>query len=120
MIAERVRWLRLDDARLDELAEGALMRVRVAGRQLVIVRVDGRLHALRDRCPHQGKPLSGGWCEQGRVVCPWHRYAFDPATGHEATGACAHAEVVAMRRREGGWWVGFPYTTIRLFGVDLW
>ncbi len=42
---------------------------------------DGKLRALRDKCPHQGKKLSHGWCEENKIVCPYHRYSFDLDSG---------------------------------------
>jgi phenylpropionate dioxygenase-like ring-hydroxylating dioxygenase large terminal subunit len=37
--------------------------VRIAGRDIVVVRTGGRLIALEDRCPHRQVPLSEGRCE---------------------------------------------------------
>lgn len=38
---------------------------------------DGRPRALLDRCPHRWVPLSMGTCEQGKIVCAYHGWAFD-------------------------------------------
>lgn len=120
MIVDRIRWRRVEDQRVDELQEGRLLRTKAGSRALCFVRLAGRLHALADQCPHQGKPLSGGWCEDGWVVCPWHRFHFDPATGKARNGVCANAEVFPLERRKDGWYVGFPYTTLRFLGIDWW
>src|SRR6201995_1297183 len=50
-------------------------------RTLCIANIDGTIRALDNECPHRGGPLSEGMVEDGKVVCPWHAYAFDPATG---------------------------------------
>ncbi|HEY8519285.1 MAG TPA: nitrite reductase small subunit NirD [Gammaproteobacteria bacterium] len=47
---------------------------------------DGRVFALRDRCPHRGGPLSQGIVHGARVTCPLHDWVIDLATG-EAMGA---------------------------------
>jgi nitrite reductase (NADH) small subunit len=74
--------------------------VRVEGRAIVVLRAaDGRLHALRDVCPHQGAPLSAGvfggttvpsdvpvyrFGKENEVVrCPWHGFEFDVVTGEQ-------------------------------------
>ncbi len=44
----------------------------------------GQFCALDNQCPHRGGPLSEGMIEAGKVVCPWHAWAFDPATGETA------------------------------------
>ncbi len=51
---------------------------------LCVANVDGVICALDNECPHRGGPLSEGLIEAGKVVCPWHAWAFDPATGATA------------------------------------
>jgi nitrite reductase/ring-hydroxylating ferredoxin subunit len=41
----------------------------------VFHQADG-FHAIDDRCPHQGGPLSEGFITNGRVACPWHQWEF--------------------------------------------
>jgi len=120
MMAKATRWRRVKDERVAALAEGQLLGITVQGMALCFVRMNGTLHALVDRCPHQGRPLSGGWCDEGHVVCPFHRFHFDPATGKARHGVCTDALVHPVQEREDAVYVGFPYTTIRVFGVDLW
>jgi nitrite reductase/ring-hydroxylating ferredoxin subunit len=82
---------------LEELAPGEMRAVEVAGDQVVVIRDrDGQVHALRDRCPHSGAPLSrgrlvakvvGGDVDEYELTselvvrCPWHGFEFEPATG---------------------------------------
>ncbi len=49
---------------------------------------DGRIFALRDRCPHKQGPLSQGIVHGHAVACPLHNWSIDLATG-EALGADA-------------------------------
>jgi nitrite reductase/ring-hydroxylating ferredoxin subunit len=41
----------------------------------------GELIVTDARCPHKGGPLAEGHVRDGAVVCPWHWYTFDLATG---------------------------------------
>jgi nitrite reductase (NADH) small subunit len=41
----------------------------------------GRFYATGAICPHEDGPLSEGWLEADAVVCPWHGFDFDLATG---------------------------------------
>ena len=41
----------------------------------------GRFRAVTALCPHEDGPLAEGWVEGGGVVCPWHGYDFELATG---------------------------------------
>jgi len=84
-------------AAADDIAEGGRLKVDVAGRSIVLFRVDGAFYALADRCPHQGGPLSEGdqigelsaarpgehhYCRRNMIIrCPWHHWEFDIDTG---------------------------------------
>lgn len=47
--------------------------LRRLGRKLALWRgQDGALHALEDRCPHRGAPLSQGVILGDRLACPYH------------------------------------------------
>ena len=43
---------------------------------IMIVRVEGKLLAVRDRCPHRGTRLSHGRYSNGEFVCAYHGMAF--------------------------------------------
>ena len=46
------------------------------GRPYVLARWPDGVRAFEDRCPHRGAPLSRGHLVDGRLVCPYHGYAF--------------------------------------------
>jgi nitrite reductase/ring-hydroxylating ferredoxin subunit len=48
---------------------------------LCVANVGGRFYALDNVCPHQGAALGQGTVEHGFVVCPWHGWQVDPASG---------------------------------------
>jgi nitrite reductase (NADH) small subunit len=60
---------------------GQAKEFSASGRTLCIANIDGVIRALDNECPHRGGPLAEGMIEDGKVVCPWHAWAFDPATG---------------------------------------
>lgn len=121
MIIEGINWRRLDDPRPQALAEGATLRVVFRGKAIRFLRSRGGLHALADQCPHQGKSFEGGWCDtEGLLVCPWHRFAFDPVTGRSKHGSCANVEVVPLAERDDGLYLGFQSIGLRLLGFELW
>jgi nitrite reductase (NADH) small subunit len=62
-------------------AEGEVAEFTVQGRALCVATVNGAIAVLDGVCPHEGGPLGEGIIEDGRVVCPWHAYAFDPRSG---------------------------------------
>ena len=50
-------------------------------RYVLLVRLDGALHALDDQCNHAGHLLSGGRLAGNQVVCPGHGVSFDVRSG---------------------------------------
>ena len=59
---------------------------------------------IRDRdgtCPHEEGPLGEGTIEDGRVVCPWHSYAFDVRTGVAQNDPEVKAEVFEAKVENG-------------------
>lgn len=58
------------------------MREFSAGERTVcIANVDGCYSVMDNVCPHRGGPLGQGVVMDGKVVCPWHGWAWDPVTG---------------------------------------
>ena len=56
------------------------------GGSIVVMRVDGRLHAIRDECPHAGASLADGTLEGAVITCPRHGSQFDVTTGARERG----------------------------------
>jgi len=86
-----------------ELPEGQLRRVDAHGMPILLVRLEGRIHAISETCTHMGGPLSEGRLEDGSVICPWHgsRFALDDA-GRVLDGpATFEAHCFETRVRDG-------------------
>lgn len=60
---------------------GDAKEFNAGARTVCVANVDGKFCALDNECPHRGGPLAEGMVEDGKVVCPWHAWAFDPVTG---------------------------------------
>ncbi|MEI9905476.1 MAG: Rieske 2Fe-2S domain-containing protein [Asticcacaulis sp.] len=52
------------------------MKLKLAGVPVVLWRGEGGVAGFIDRCPHRNYPLSEGRVENGRLVCPYHGWAF--------------------------------------------
>jgi nitrite reductase/ring-hydroxylating ferredoxin subunit/DMSO/TMAO reductase YedYZ heme-binding membrane subunit len=55
--------------------------VCAGGERIAVFKYDGRLSAISNVCQHQNGPLGEGKIVGGCVVCPWHGYEYQPATG---------------------------------------
>ena len=64
-----------------DLWVGEMRGVIVGGEPLVVVRGEDGVCVYRDRCPHQGYPLSEGTLVGHVLTCRVHRHTFDAATG---------------------------------------
>jgi len=73
------RWVRVLDA--DVVRSGFGKYVRVEDRALAVFNDGGAYYTIDDTCPHQGASLGEGFLHEGRVICPWHSWAFDVRTG---------------------------------------
>lgn len=48
--------------------------------KVLLVNLDGKVHALSPRCTHYGAPLKNGVVSpDGRLTCPWHGGMYRPA-----------------------------------------
>jgi nitrite reductase/ring-hydroxylating ferredoxin subunit len=65
---------------VDTVPPGAMRRVEVGSRGILVSNVDGQFYALFDRCPHQGARLSAGVLVGGVVAKEPGCYSFDPAS----------------------------------------
>jgi nitrite reductase (NADH) small subunit len=62
-------------------ADGEAREFDRAGKTICIARVNGELSAMDNVCVHRGGPLGQGVVIDGKIVCPWHGWEFDPKTG---------------------------------------
>ncbi len=61
--------------------EGGTHLARAGSREILIVSTDDGLRVWDGVCPHLAGPLLEGRVTRSRIVCPWHGYVFDCATG---------------------------------------
>jgi nitrite reductase/ring-hydroxylating ferredoxin subunit/uncharacterized membrane protein len=62
--------------RADQVPEGGTAKATVEGRNVLLYKKSGRVHAMEDTCTHAGGPLSEGKIEGDVVTCPWHGSQF--------------------------------------------
>ena len=112
---EAVRWFSVLPT--DSLKRAALCKVRVAGRDILLARLeDGTLAAASAVCPHEAADLSKGRVYMGAIDCPNHHYLYDLRTGrnrypHDVYPAdlalcLAPLPLYPVREQDGWIWVG--------------
>jgi nitrite reductase/ring-hydroxylating ferredoxin subunit len=62
-----------------------MKHVKIKGKEIAIINLEGKYYAINDRCGHMKAPLSKGEIRnvQGKdiVTCPLHSSTFDIVTG---------------------------------------
>jgi len=71
----------IEVSKIDELKDGTMKMVRIAGREILLARVGDKYYATDSRCPHMKGDLSQGKLEGTVVTCPRHGSQFDISNG---------------------------------------
>jgi nitrite reductase/ring-hydroxylating ferredoxin subunit len=76
-------WKRIPDQAIqpEEVSEGEMVGVSVDGKPVLWAKVEGKIHALGNKCPHRGFPLHKGKLEGYTLTCAYHGGQFDIRTG---------------------------------------
>jgi len=90
-------WLKVCN-RSELPAEGTAKEFTLGDATLCVAMIDGKPLALDNVCPHRGGPLAEGTIEGCKVVCPWHQWEFDLATGAATDDADTKAVTYTLRQ----------------------
>ncbi|TFF27084.1 Rieske (2Fe-2S) protein [Jiella endophytica] len=106
-VADALHWHPL--FRAQELEDGTLRPVSLAGHSIVVLRAGDRFHAFQRACPHEGADLAEGWCAAGRLHCPRHQASFDLSSGAVSAGwSFAPPRSYPVELRDGVVWIAVP------------
>ncbi|QSJ14537.1 Rieske (2Fe-2S) protein [Nostoc sp. UHCC 0702] len=105
-----------------ELGANERKVVKVEQRAILLLNHNNQIYAVENSCPHLKLPMKKGKItDDGAIVCPFHRSAFDLATGNvkewstfppgigKVLGVVAKEKTLAVfptRLEEGSIWVG--------------
>ena len=70
---------------------------RCGNKEICVANVDGAYSAMDNICSHRGGPIGQGMVEYGKVVCPWHGWAWDPKTGQAMQDSRAKIAVYPIK-----------------------
>lgn len=93
--------------RVDDIPRlGARRVAREKGLAVAVFRdSDDTVHALLDRCPHRGGPLSQGIVFGDRVACPLHNWSIGLADGCAAAPDEGSTPCFAVKVEGGQVWL---------------
>jgi nitrite reductase/ring-hydroxylating ferredoxin subunit len=96
-------WYKVTEA--EDLCEPFLRKLSAGGKSICVVNTVKEVFALAATCPHAGADLSKGWFENGQLVCPFHRYAYDLHTGRGASGQNDFVQIYPVQIRGDGLYI---------------
>src|SRR3569623_1431457 len=75
-------WLPLGP--LEDMEDGERREVTLpTGKIILLIRAEGKIHAVCADCPHQDTPLAEGSVDGTILTCPLHFWQWDIRTGEE-------------------------------------
>lgn len=111
MLKRLLGFFRSDPIRIEgssKLSEGKAHKISIGdpvagtGRDVLLVRLDGEVHAIDNQCPHAGAFIADGELVEGKfLVCPLHNYRFDPKTGACVNASCRKARRYKTVEKDG-------------------
>ncbi|HEY8395048.1 MAG TPA: NifU family protein [Thermaerobacter sp.] len=87
------------------LEEGRPFRLQVDDHDMLLIRLESRIMAFRNKCPHMGMPLHGGTVHGTVLTCPWHGFQFDLTNGECLTVPHVQLEPFPVRVEGQRVWV---------------
>ena len=66
---------------VDELWDGEMESFDIGDQEVLVLKVDGRVHAYQGICPHQSVSLVEGELEGNTLTCRAHEWQFDVHSG---------------------------------------
>ena len=76
---------------------GEAKEFTVADKIICVANVDGVLSAMDNVCVHRGGPLGQGMVIDGKVICPWHGWQYNPKTGVPDENSSLHVAVYPIK-----------------------
>jgi len=94
----------------EDFPEAKMVPVVLGKRRFLVVRVQGTLLAIDDRCNHAGGPLHQGKLKDFVVECPFHMSRFDLRTGKLVSRGPAVREqgTAIVTAKDGGVFLELP------------
>ena len=97
-------------AALADLAPGKPHAVKLKGHLIALFHEEGSLHAVDNRCPHMGFPMTKGTLKDGVLTCHWHQWQFEACSGGCLSPGSRGTDlaVYPVEARGDEVWVGLP------------
>lgn len=99
-----MKWYLIEGLELTD--QPFIKKVTVGGKNICLVNYECDLYAIGATCPHAREDLSRGWCKDGKLVCPVHRFSYDLGTGRGSPGQNDFVNTYPVKVKGGEVYVG--------------
>ena len=80
-------WHKVEDEIVNGLQDDQPIEIAIADKTIGFLKQGNDIYAFAATCPHASAKLCDGWIDaQKRLVCPLHKYRFDPRNGRNTSG----------------------------------
>jgi NAD(P)H-dependent nitrite reductase small subunit len=90
---------------LSDFPAGTSKILSLGGIGLAVFNIDGRLYAIRNRCPHEGGPVASGALKGTLITCPRHGWQFDLRTGQSTNRQSFSVKTYPVTVKDGAVYV---------------
>lgn len=105
-----MEWYRIFQTReeaVERIQQSKPQLLIVDGRRICLVLHEGSFRAVQDACSHNGESLSKGKVNfLGEIICPWHGYRFELATGKACDSSSPDLKTYPTKVDETGFYIG--------------
>lgn len=100
-------WQIVKELNINAIEENKPIELIVGNKEVGLLRKGEELFAFAAKCPHASGRFCDGWTDaQGRLVCPLHKYRFDPANGRNTSGEGYKLKTYPVEIRAGNIYIG--------------
>lgn len=107
LIPQNHTWHKIAESLAEiDFGPNGLTEIEVNGKTICVGKHQDQLFACTQKCPHAGGILANGHLDAlGKLVCPLHRYKFDPSSGRNTSGEGYFLKTFSIEKRVDGIYV---------------
>jgi 3-phenylpropionate/trans-cinnamate dioxygenase ferredoxin subunit len=108
MSEKKYKWHKVAESKEELCSSGNAMREITVHQKTICLGIhQDTVFACAHKCPHAGGRMADGWLDaMGNVVCPLHRYRFNPVNGRNVSGEGYYLKTYPTEIRPDGIFVG--------------
>jgi len=99
-----MKWYKIPG--IENIGQPFIKRITAGNKTICVVGYEGEIFALSAHCPHAGGDLSMGFCKNGKLICPVHRYSYDLHSGKGNEGQNDYINTYPVKIVENSIYIG--------------